>query len=91
MDDHNNAALAEKAKERAEKNRLALGNVLEQAFSVVERSYLERLDTLTIKPFSDGKSVTPEQFITLEKNGKLYQLTHLVYQKDEFFLDNLKV
>lgn len=62
----------------------ALTEVLQNAVSVVEHSYLERLDRLEIvKPSLEELDVDPV------KCGKFYHLTHLVRDKDEHFLDKL--
>lgn len=62
----------------------ALPEVLENAVSVVEHSYLERLSSLEIvKPSLEDLDVNPV------KCGKFYHLTHLVRDRDEHFLDKL--
>ena len=62
----------------------ALNLALENAVSVVERSYLQQLDALSV--VSPGSETLD---IDAAKCGRFYRLTHLVYNKDEHFLDKL--
>lgn len=65
-------------------DRQALHLALDHAASVVERDYLQRLDCLpVVKPTSETLD------IDAAKCGRFYRLTHLVYNKDERFLDKL--
>lgn len=62
----------------------ALNLALENAVSVVERGYLQQLDALpVVSPSSEILD------IDAAKCGRFYRLTHLVYNKDEQFLDKL--
>lgn len=75
--------LAEQKKQLTEQKE-ALEKAVNNAVSVIEHSYLERLDKLPIVHAS-----SEELDIKLNQCGELYHLTHVVYSKDERFLDKL--
>ncbi len=63
---------------------VSLTDALNSAASIIDRSYLETLEQLKLRPMSEE-----EREITLENCGKLYHLTRLVRNSEENFLDKL--